>query len=923
MLVSTVLAIGFGVLSTMIPQARATVLTVTTTEDELNSDGDCSLREAIQAANRDTAVDACPAGSGADEIRLPAGTYTLTIPGTGEVAGATGDLNIFSDLTLTGAGADTTIVQACAPLPPATTCTGIDRVFEIHFSPLVTMRGLTIRYGTDERPSTGGGGGGIFATGALTLINTHVSGNTASGAGAFGGGGIFSLGPLTLLNSTVDNNRASRGDGGGIFTFGPLTLIDSMVRKNTAQSGGGGIADRGGLLVISSTIRENTAHRAGGLLTTAGGSLTDSTVSGNRATADAGGIFGTGPNDLTLTQSTVSHNTAGTVGGGMAYTWGDLGRAPVLTLINSTVSTNHADIQGGGIANATTGTPLSSVVLKNTTITQNTAPQGGGIIGPHVTMHNTLLAGNTANDCDNTGPTSQGHNLLGTNTNCTFLPTTGDLVGTAACPIDPRLGPLADNGGPTLTHALLPRSPAINAGNPSPPGSGDLACEATDQRGGARPFAGRCDMGAVEIGTDGASPLVPIAQAGPDQTVAEGDLVTLDGSGSSDLACAPLTYTWQQLSGSVVALHLTDPVHPTFRAPAVPPGGTTLTFQLTVHNGHQPSAPDTVDVTVKDVNHPPVAEAGSDQRVSEAALVTLDGAASFDPDTDALTVLWEQTAGPLVTLSDPQAIQPVFTAPLVGSTPVTLTFRLTVRDGQTSASDTVQVVVEPVNHPPIADAGADQTVDEGRVVQLDGSGSQDPDADLLTFQWTQVAGPRVPLNDAAARQPTFTAPAVSPGGVTLTFALTVHDGELPSAPDTVTITVRDLNDPPTCALAQATPAVLWPPNHTLVPITIVGVSDPQDHQVTLRVTHVMQDEPVNGLGDGDTSPDAVVQASGLVVLRAERAGSGNGRVYQVGFMADDGQGGTCRGTVRVCVPHDQRPGSTCVDEGPVFNSLLP
>jgi hypothetical protein len=85
----------------------------------------------------------------------------------------------------------------------------------------------------------------------------------------------------------------------------------------------------------------------------------------------------------------------------------------------------------------------------------------------------------------------------------------------------------------------------------------------------------------------------------------------------------------------------------------------------------------------------------------------------------------------------------------------------------------------------------DQTVDEGSVVHLDGSGSQDPDNDPLTFQWTQDAGPLVTLNDTASRQPTFTAPAVSPGGVSLTFALTVHDGELTSVSDTVVITVRD------------------------------------------------------------------------------------------------------------------------------------
>jgi hypothetical protein len=169
--------------------------------------------------------------------------------------------------------------------------------------------------------------------------------------------------------------------------------------------------------------------------------------------------------------------------------------------------------------------------------------------------------------------------------------------------------------------------------------------------------------------------------------------------------------------------------------------------------------------------------------------------------------------------------------------------------------------------------------------------------------------------------PIFTAPLVGPGGVTLTFQLSVHDGSGFSAPDTVTVTVRDLNDPPACGLAQASPNLLWPPNHKLVPVAIAGVADPNNDQVTLTITGVTQDEPVNGVEDGDTSPDAVPQGE-TVLLRAERTGTDNGRVYEVTFTATDSQGGQCMGSVTVCVPPNRQV-AACIDDGQQYDSTLP
>ncbi len=226
------------------------------------------------------------------------------------------------------------------------------------------------------------------------------------------------------------------------------------------------------------------------------------------------------------------------------------------------------------------------------------------------------------------------------------------------------------------------------------------------------------------------------------------------------------------------------------------------------------------------------------------------------------------------------------------------------------------------NRRPIADAGPDQTKNEGSLVTLDGTASSDPDGDPLTYTWTQTGGTFVTLSDHHSATPTFTAPQEpSHSQETLPFQLVVDDGLATSAPDEVVITVVDVDAPPLCSLAKASPVSLWPPDHKLVPVKIMGITDPDNDQVTITVTGVTQDERVNGLGDGDTSPDAVIQGE-KVQLRAELSGKGNGRVYQVSFTADDDFGGRCTGSVTVCVPHDHQP-PTCIDDGQLYDSTQP
>ncbi len=207
----------------------------------------------------------------------------------------------------------------------------------------------------------------------------------------------------------------------------------------------------------------------------------------------------------------------------------------------------------------------------------------------------------------------------------------------------------------------------------------------------------------------------------------------------------------------------------------------------------------TCDITVtanfQASNEPPVANAGGNQTVVEGATVTLDGSASYDPDGEIVSYMWTQTGDTSVELSDSEIAQPTFTAPDTGPEGETLTFTLTVKGaGELEDSDTCTVTVrgqEQPNQAPVADAGDDQTVDEGSTVTLDGSASYDPDGTIASYQWTQTGGPTVTLSDPTATQSTFVTPPVDADGAELTFELTVTDEDGLQSTDEVSVMVSD------------------------------------------------------------------------------------------------------------------------------------
>jgi CSLREA domain-containing protein len=357
---------------------------VDTTVDDTAVNGNCTLREAIEAANSDSAVDACPAGNGKDTILLPAGVYSLTLSGNGEDSNKSGDLDIRGDLRIVGEGLAISSVSA----------NGSDRVFHILNPAMVEFSDVSIMHGGSVEE-----GGGIYSEGVLTLTQVLVDDNES----LYRGGGIYNgdSGVLNVFTSTVKQNQVSDLPPGGCM--------------------GGGIRNEGSLYMQASAVIANSAYCGGGI-----------------------------------------HNMG------------------VLTLTNSTVSGNIAAFEGG----------ISSegqAMLTNVTVAENEARDlptpGGGIVGT-ATLVNTIVSNNLGGNCIGS-ITSAGHNIDSEDT-CGF-DQESDFVKT-----DPRLGPLQDNGGGTLTQALIHGSPAIDAGD-------NALCTPTDQRGVKRPQGPGCDIGAFEV----------------------------------------------------------------------------------------------------------------------------------------------------------------------------------------------------------------------------------------------------------------------------------------------------------------------------------------------------------------------------------------------------------------------------------------
>jgi uncharacterized repeat protein (TIGR01451 family)/CSLREA domain-containing protein len=594
---------AFAVGTAIAPQlAQAAVITVDTIADDAVplTDGDCSLREAIENANNGATFADCTAGDpGLDTIDFSV-TGTITLDGA--------SIDITDTLTIDGPGVTDLIVDA----------NDLSRHFTMGNDDGLTLVDVTIRdlslINGDDSAEAFPNGGSIYTAENLTLINTTISGNDSAGSGGaislglYGGGGP--LPTLTIQGSTLTNNTAfccggavsafyasadisdsfltfntatySNGGGIALYKVDDVTITNTSISNNqTGPSGiGGGLylyVANGDVTIEDSTISDNTSVLAGGFAinTVQTVAVRNTTVSGNDALYGGGGGFrdvivgtmdrvrvigndaaaGSGGlglfnSNLTIVDSEITGNDAASGSAGGIYLY-----SSSLGMTNSTVAGNSAAGSGGGIYLY----QGSDAQIALTTISGNSAGGAGGNVYllylDDLTVENSIIANGTAATAPDLytdgGNADLNFTLLEDTTGATFTGA-NNITG-----VDPQLGPLQNNGGPTQTLMPAGTSPAVNAGDPSftPP-------PLFDQRGPGfdRVVNTVVDMGSVElqsgvlsfsltgysVAENGVTATITVTRSGGSEGAASVDFATAGGSATSnvDFNATTGTLTW-------------------------------------------------------------------------------------------------------------------------------------------------------------------------------------------------------------------------------------------------------------------------------------------------------------------------------------------------------------------------------------------
>ncbi len=365
------------------------IIFVSSTDNTVTVDGNCTLREAILAANTDTTVDACKAGSGWDLIYLNAGTYTLAPTFEPDLDS---DLDIASPIIIQGADTATTIING----------NQAGRVFDVNGAAL-RLQNLTITNG-----QTSANGGCVYNNdGFLAIENSVVTSCATQGSGD--GGAVHSNeGIFYLLNATVSQNVSADETGGLFNNYGVMVIEQGNIFQNSAQDYGGGAQSYyGSTHIVNTQIQTNTAtsNHSGGLYAYVGVVTMDNSQIQSNVTPGNGGGVGLAYGAFRVRNSTIRLNSTGGRGGGIFADHG-------LWIDSSTIERNSASAEAGGLFGATlvtsstirnNSTPgsggglISWGVLRNVDVSSNSATQGGGIYGWNTMLYNSAVYGNSAN----------------------------------------------------------------------------------------------------------------------------------------------------------------------------------------------------------------------------------------------------------------------------------------------------------------------------------------------------------------------------------------------------------------------------------------------------------------------------------------------------------------------------------------------
>ncbi len=492
----------------------------------------------------------------------------------------------------------------------------------------------------------------LSITKTVTIINPNALNLKISGNDTHRVFNIQAGAVVTITDLIITHGKATGGEGGGIFNNGSLNLNNCTINYNSASNGGAGISNHGILNIDRCTLYTNITSSGGGGVRNEGTlTINNSTFSNN--TAVGGGIYNETNGTMTVNSSTFHRNIASQGGGIMNY--------GMSTVNNSTFSDNSARYSGGGIFNSFAAT----LSINNSTFSDNSTDIGGSGSGIYnfsfATLHlrNSILANSTnGGDCYNSGTIATNlNNLIEDGTCSPFLSN------------DPNLSPLQDNGGDTLTYALLPGSPTINAGD-------NGTCLAGDQRGITRPQLGQCDIGAFEsrgftlvisngnnqeavIGSAFGTPFeVTITSSDGSEPVDNGSITFAAPDSGPSTTFAPTTTV--TISGGIASLNITANMIAggSYNVVASTEGGNSVNFSLT-----NTRATPTVSVTSS------MNPSDFGQVVTFAATVSSD----VGIPTGSVTFVIEGTPQSPVSVVDGQAI--LSTATLsVGNHPVSANY---------------------------------------------------------------------------------------------------------------------------------------------------------------------------------------------------------------------------------------------------------